>query len=74
MSFRKYIIRNGRDDAWLTNIYEHNDERICTFKPDPAEALVYETLHEARKVAALARGRVQVLKCGADGKLYGEDA
>lgn len=73
MAFRKYIIRNGSEDAWLTNIYSAGKDTTYTYLPDIGMAMIFETLHEARKTARACRGRVQALRRDRAGNPYGED-
>ncbi len=73
MAFRKYIIRNGKEPAWLVNIYQAGKDTTYSYLPDIGMALIFETLHEARKVAKACRGRVQALRMDKAGQPYGED-
>lgn len=73
MAFRRYIVRNRDNKAWLTHIYIEGGTKIYRFIPDAGEAKVFDTLHEAQKAAEGCFGRVQVLKVGRDGIAYGED-
>ena len=73
MAFRRYIVRERDNNAWLTHIYAEGKERIYRFVPDAREAKIFDTIHEARKVAEGCYGRVQVMKVGKDGTAYGED-
>lgn len=73
MGFRKYIIRNGGEEAWLTHIFLHGGQKVWQYLPDARKAITFETVHEARKYAKECRGRVQILRMGRDGKGYGED-
>lgn len=73
MGFRKYIIRNGSEEAWLTNIGTDKGRKVYRYMPDAGMAMIIETLHEARKIAKECRGRVQILRRDKSGQLYGED-
>lgn len=73
MAFRRYIVRNRDNEAWLTHIYVEGGMKIYRFLPDAREAKVFDTLRDAQKVAEGCRGRVQVLKVGRDSVAYGED-
>ena len=73
MAYRKYIIRNRDHEAWLTGIGGVTAEKVYRYLPDLAEAVVYETLTEARRIAKACRGRVQVLKMSKERKAYAED-
>ena len=73
MAYRRYIVRNRDNEAWLTHIYAENGTKIYRFLPDPMEARIFDTAHEARKAAEGCFGRVQLLKVRRDGTAYGED-
>ena len=73
MAYRKYIVRNRDNNAWLTHIYADGKEKVYRFVPDAREAKVFDTLHEARKTAEGCFGRVQVMRIRKDGTAYGED-
>lgn len=73
MAFRKYIIRNGKEKAWLTNIYQSGKDTTYTYMPDIGMAMTFPTLHEARKIAKSCRGQVQALRMDKTGQPYGED-
>lgn len=73
MAFRKYIIRNGSEEAWLTNISVDSGVKIYRYMPDAGMAMIVETIHEARKIAKECRGRVQILRRDKSGRPYGED-
>ena len=62
MGFRKYIIRNRDEEAWLVNIFIDKGIKTYRYMPDAGMAIQYETKTEADKVAAACRGRVQILK------------
>lgn len=72
MGFRKYIIRNRDEDAWLVNVYIDKGTKTYRFLPDVGLAKQYETKTEADRVAAGCRGRVQVLKIDTKGNYYAE--
>lgn len=73
MAFRKYIIRNGAEAAWMTHIYSDGGAKVYRYLPDVGMAMTFDTLHEARRIAAACRGRVQVLRMSRSGEPYGED-
>ena len=73
MAYRKYIIRNRDHEAWLMGIGVAGADKVYTYRTNLAEAIVYETLMEARRVAKACRGRVQVLKMSKGRKAYAED-
>ena len=73
MGFRKYIIRNGGEEAWLTHIYLQGGQKVYRYMPDAGMAMQFATAHEARKIAEECRGRVQILRMRKDGEPYGED-
>lgn len=73
MGFWKYIVRNRDEEAWLVNIYTEKGLRTYRYMPDAGMAMQFDTIHEARKTAEKCRGRVQFLRRGSDGRMYGED-
>lgn len=73
MAFRKYIIRNRDNEAWLAGIGGTTAEKVYRYVPEIAKAIVYETLTEAQRIAKACRGRVQVLKMSKGRKAYAED-
>ena len=73
MSFRKYIVRNGSEDAWLIHIFMDKDRKVYQYMPDAGMAIRYETMHEAKKIAKACRGKVQILRMDKDGNAFGED-
>ena len=73
MAYRRYIVRNRDNEAWLTHIYADGKEKIYRFLPDAKEAKVFDTVREARKAAEGCFGRVQVMRIRRDGTAYGED-
>lgn len=73
MGFRKYIVRNGSESAWLVNIYQSGKDTTYSYMPDIGMAMIFETLHEARKIAKACRGQVQTLRMDRAGQPYGED-
>lgn len=73
MAFRRYIIRNRDNEAWLTHIYADGKEKVYRYMPDIGMAMQIETLTEARRIAKACRGRVQMLRRNRSGEPYGED-
>ena len=73
MAFRKYIIRNGGEQAWLIRICQNGRDTTYCYMPDISMAMIFQTLHEARKIAKACRGQVQALRMNKAGQLYGED-
>ena len=73
MGFRKYIVRNRDYDAWLVEILAGREGRTYRFLPDPGRAMIFDTVHEARRTAEKCRGRAQILKAKRKGELYAED-
>lgn len=73
MAFRKYIIRNGAEQAWLIRICQTGKDTTYTYMPDISMAMIFQTLHEARKIAKACRGQVQALRIDKAGQPYGED-
>ena len=73
MAFRRYIVRNGSEEAWLTNISIDKGVVIYRYMPDAGIAMKIDTIHEARKIAEECHGRVQILKMNRNGEAYGED-
>lgn len=72
MGFRKYIIRNRDEEAWLVNIFIDKGIKTYRYMPDAGMAIQYETKTEADKVATACRGRVQILKMDRSGNYYAE--
>ena len=74
MGFRKYIIRNRDEEAWLVNIFIDKGIKTYRYMPDAGMAIKYETKTEADKVAAACRGQVQILKMDRSGNYYAGDS
>lgn len=72
MGFRKYVIRNRDEDAWLVNIYIEKGTRTYRYMPDAGMAMQFETKLEAENLAKACRGRVQILKMDRSGNYYAE--
>ena len=72
MGFRKYIIRNRDEDAWLINIYADKAGNVYRYMPDAGMAMQFETKTEATRIAKECRGRVQILKMDRKGNYYAE--
>ena len=73
MGFRNYVIRNGTEKAWLTQILADGKEKVYRYMPDIGMAMKIETVTEARRIAKACRGRVQILKMSRSSEPYGED-
>ena len=73
MAYRKYIIRNRSEEAWLTDISIDKGTKIYRYMPDAGKAMIIETMHEAQRIAYECRGRVQRLRMDRNGRAYGED-
>lgn len=73
MGFRKYIVRNRDNEAWLTHVYIGREGKVYQYMPDAGMAMQFETLHDVRRMAKECHGRAQVLKMTRKGEIYTED-
>lgn len=73
MGFRNYVIKHGKEDAWLTQIIADGHEKVYRYLPDIGMAMKIETVTEARRIAKACRGRVQAFRMSRSGEPYGED-
>ena len=73
MGFRNYVIKNGTEEAWLTQIIADGKDKVYRYLPDIGMAMKIETVTEARRIARACRGRVQVFRMSRSGEPYGED-
>lgn len=73
MGFRNYVIKHGKENAWLTQITADGCEKVYHYMPDIGMALKIETVTEARRIAKACRGQAQEFRIDRSGQPYGKD-